>query len=40
MLDDQLKCPNCQTKFYYNEVRHIVKHREKKCRSAVLNAMK
>ncbi|BBM13912.1 hypothetical protein ABVF54_01135 [Enterococcus mundtii] len=29
MLDDQLKCPNCQTKFYYNEVRHIVKHREK-----------
>ncbi|MBO0460751.1 MULTISPECIES: hypothetical protein [Enterococcus] len=29
MLDDQLKCPNCQTKFYYNEVSNVVEHQEK-----------
>ncbi|WP_260607190.1 hypothetical protein [Enterococcus durans] len=29
MLDDKLKCPQCQTKFYYNEVTNVVHHRKK-----------
>ncbi|MGM9903754.1 MAG: hypothetical protein ACI32O_07470 [Enterococcus sp.] len=29
MLDDKLKCPKCQTKFYYNEVTNVVHHRKK-----------
>lgn len=29
MLDDKLICPNCKTKFYFNEVRNIIKHRKK-----------
>ena len=37
MLDDKLKCPQCQAKFYYNEVTNVVHHRKKKCRSVVHN---
>lgn len=29
MLEDKLICPNCQTNFYFNEVRNIIKHRKK-----------
>ncbi|EOL46085.1 hypothetical protein RV11_GL001189 [Enterococcus phoeniculicola] len=29
MLDDQLTCPTCDTRFYYDEVRKIADHRMK-----------
>lgn len=29
MLKDKLICPNCQTEFYFDEIRNIIKHRKK-----------